>query len=530
LKAGGSRGAGAGAGKGRRADGRALYRPMLAESSGAPFSSDDWLFEVKWDGIRAISYVGPGEGQLSIRSRNGIELRWKFPELGELEGLVKDAVLDGEIVVMKDGRADFQAVLERMQAGSAADAAYLSKAMPATYVVFDILEKVGKALTGLRLDERLSLLRGALKEGDHVAISRPVEGAGEEYYDAAVGRGVEGVVAKRKDSAYEQGRRSQSWLKIKKVKSCDCAIFGYTKGSGSREGAFGALLLGLYDRGKAVFVGKVGTGFSERGLRMMAGSFAGLESGRTTLDGVSIGEEIVWLRPELVCEVEYQTVTHDGKLRMPRFKRLREDKAPEECTADQIRPVERLGDYRAKRDFGKTHEPSGMSESEGGGVKMREDAGKVRKGKGKENGEVEVEAVSADEPSKIASGAAATFVIHEHHSRRLHFDLRLERDGVLKSWAVPKGLPTEAGERRLAIKVEDHPLEYGKFEGTIPEGQYGAGTVSIWESGVYRAIEWGEDKIEVIMEGEKGKARGRYALVRFKKAGENQWLVLKAGD
>ena len=144
MKADGSKGAGAGAGNGRRADGRALYRPMLAESSGAPFSSDDWLFEVKWDGIRAISYVGPGEGQLSIRSRNGIELRWKFPELGELEGLVKDAVLDGEIVVMKDGRADFQAVLERMQAGSAADAAYLSKAMPATYVVFDILEKVGK--------------------------------------------------------------------------------------------------------------------------------------------------------------------------------------------------------------------------------------------------------------------------------------------------------------------------------------------------------------------------------------------------
>jgi bifunctional non-homologous end joining protein LigD len=119
------------------------------------------------------------------------------------------------------------------------------------------------------------------------------------------------------------------------------------------------------------------------------------------------------------------------------------------------------------------------------------------------------------------------FVVHEHHARRLHYDLRLEKDGVLKSWAVPKGIPLEKGIKRLAIQVEDHPLGYAGFEGTIPEGEYGAGTVSIWDSGVYEAIVWEEGKIEVVFRGRK--LSGRYALVRFSRAGENQWLIFRAG-
>jgi len=119
-------------------------------------------------------------------------------------------------------------------------------------------------------------------------------------------------------------------------------------------------------------------------------------------------------------------------------------------------------------------------------------------------------------------------VVQEHHARRLHYDLRLERDGVLKSWAVPKGPPETSGDRRLAVQVEDHPLEYGKFEGTIPEGQYGAGTVKIWDKGLYESIAWGENKIEFIIKGEK--LEGRYVLVKFKKAGEKNWLLFKADD
>ena len=120
---------------------------------------------------------------------------------------------------------------------------------------------------------------------------------------------------------------------------------------------------------------------------------------------------------------------------------------------------------------------------------------------------------------------ASRFVLHEHFAKHHHFDLRLEHGGVLASWAVPKGLPEQPGERRLAIQVEDHPLEYLSFEGTIPEGEYGAGEVKIADSGNYEPITWAPDRIDVIFHGRQ--LFGKYALIRFKKAGEKEWLVLK---
>ncbi|MDI9644518.1 MAG: DNA polymerase ligase N-terminal domain-containing protein [Candidatus Verstraetearchaeota archaeon] len=118
-------------------------------------------------------------------------------------------------------------------------------------------------------------------------------------------------------------------------------------------------------------------------------------------------------------------------------------------------------------------------------------------------------------------------MVHEHHARRLHYDLRLERDGMLKSWAVPKGIPLEKGVKRLAIQVDDHPLDYLDFEGTIPEGEYGAGTVRIWDIGVYETVSWDEGKIELVFLGKV--LNGRYALVRFSRAGESQWLLFRTG-
>ncbi len=118
------------------------------------------------------------------------------------------------------------------------------------------------------------------------------------------------------------------------------------------------------------------------------------------------------------------------------------------------------------------------------------------------------------------------FVIHEHHARTLHYDLRLERDSVLKSWAVPKGVPEAPGAKHLAVMVEDHPLEYADFEGTIPEGEYGAGAVSIWDSGTYETKHWDDKKIEVILHGKL--LSGHYVLVKFMRAGKSEWLVFKA--
>ena len=293
-------------------------------------------------------------------------------------------------------------------------------------------------------------------------------------------------MAKKKDSVYESGVRSDSWLKIKRLRSCDCIILGYTKGSGARSTTFGALLLGLYDGKKPVYVGKVGTGFSQKVLNSLSKKFQSSKIDKALLN-VDIPDKITWLEPKLVCEIGYQTVTHDLRLRMPRFLGLREDKRPAECKLDQI-VQNKLKEYRSKRDFRLTTEPSGGEEKH---------AGKV-------------------------------FVIQEHHARRLHYDLRLEKDGVLKSWAIPKGVPEKTSEKRLAVETEDHPLGYANFEGAIPKGQYGVGTVKIWDKGVYEAKVWDEKMIEFILDGEKLK--GRYVLVRLKKAGEKSWLLLKGKE
>jgi DNA ligase D-like protein (predicted 3'-phosphoesterase) len=235
-----------------------------------------------------------------------------------------------------------------------------------------------------------------------------------------------------------------------------------------------------------MYVGKVGTGFSQAMLKILSEMFQQLKTSEAPFN-VDVPEEITWLKPALVCEVSYQVVTRDGRLRMPRFSGLRKDKLPSECTVDQLGQGE-LQEYISKRDFSVTAEPAG------GGKK----------------------------------GEGRIFVVQEHHSRRLHYDLRLEKDGVLKSWAVPKGIPESTEEKRLAVETEDHPLGYADFEGTIPKGQYGAGTVEIWDKGVYELKVWDENMVEFTLKGQR--LRGRYVLVRLKKAGEKNWLLLKGRE
>ncbi|MEJ2241745.1 MAG: non-homologous end-joining DNA ligase [Candidatus Bathyarchaeota archaeon] len=427
------------------------YKPMLAKTAVGPFSSKDWIFEVKWDGIRAISYISD---EFSIRSRNQKELKTLFPELQELKQLTRNVVLDGEIIIMTEGKVDFQTVLKRIQANSSRDIENLRLKHPVLYILFDILEKDGKSLTKKPLIDRKQILKESVKEGNNVIISVFVENNGEQYYEATLEKGLEGVMAKKKDSVYLQGTRSSSWLKIKKIKECDCVIFGYTEGKGNRKNTFGALILGLYDSDDPVFVGKVGTGFDQKNLEALTKKLQKLKVPQKTLDVVNVLEKINWVKPILVCKVMYQTVTSEGKLRMPRFIDLRDEKNPLECKLNQIKPT-KLKEYIQKRDFTKSPEPLGTTK---------------------------------ESKNQI-------FVVQEHDASRLHFDLRLEKDGVLKSWAVPKGIPRVKGIKRLAINTEDHPLEYANFEGTIPKGQYGAGTVKIWDNG--REKNWLLMKVEL---------------------------------
>lgn len=460
------------------------YKPMLARLASTPFSNKDWIYEIKWDGFRAIAYVNK---ELSLRSRNGKELKNTFPELEELKQLAQNVVLDGEIVIVKEGKPDFQALLERGKTNSLIDIEVQTIRSPAVYVVFDILEKDGASLIGLPLTERKAILKQSVREGQHVLLSDFVEEKGEAYYKAALEKGLEGIMAKKKDGVYESGIRSGNWLKIKKLRSCDCVIFGYTTGTGIRRETFGALLLGLYDKeGKPVYVGKVGTGFSHDSLVSLSEIFQKLKMPVAPFK-VDIPEKITWLTPKIVCEIFYQTVTRDGRLRMPRFRGLREDKSPTECTVNQIFQDE-LQKYVSKRNFKITTEP---------------------RGDGKK-------------------GEEKSFVVQEHHARRLHYDFRLEKEGILKSWAVPKGIPQTPSEKRLAVETENHPLEYANFEGTIPKGQYGAGTVKIWDKGSYETKVWDENMIEFTLHGQKLK--GRYVLVKLKKTGDKNWLLLKGRE
>ena len=137
-------------------------------------------------------------------------------------------------------------------------------------------------------------------------------------------------------------------------------------------------------------------------------------------------------------------------------------------------------------------------------------------------------AVTAEPVGEVIKGKEGIFVVQEHHARRLHYDLRLEKDGVLKSWAVPKGIPESHDQKRLAVQTEDHPIEYADFAGTIPKGQYGAGTVTIWDKGDFQPKVWDENMVEFTLNGKK--LVGRYILVRLKKAGEKSWLLLKGKE
>jgi DNA ligase D-like protein (predicted ligase) len=303
------------------------YKSMLAKSFRAPFSHKDWLFEVKWDGFRAIAYVNDC---FSLKSRNGNELSKNFPQIAEIKQLATNVVLDGELIVMKNGRPDFQSMQIRGKAIKKLDIEMGVKELPATYVVFDILEKDGKPMLNVPLAEPKKILRESVAEGKHVCLSDYVENSGEEYYKIAVSNGLEEVVAKRKDSLYEPGVRSESWLKIKPIRSCDCVILGYTKGEGERENTFGSLAVGLHNaEGKLEHICNVSSGLTQSDLdafKEFLGKTAIEEKGKVT-----------YVKPLLVCEVVYQSVTQEGSLRAPRFVRVRFDKKPSECCIDQIK-------------------------------------------------------------------------------------------------------------------------------------------------------------------------------------------------
>jgi ATP-dependent DNA ligase len=211
---------------------------------------------------------------------------------------------------------------------------YLSRAMPVSYIVFDILCANGESVMDRPLRERKEVLHEVLQEGEIVSIVDSFPEKGEDYFQAALKTGIEGVVAKRLASRYLPGIRSQDWIKIKRSLTIDLVVGGYIPGNGDREQYFGGLLMGAYDHGQLVYVGRVGSGFALAELREITSHF--LPRIQSPFSNPPPTPEAVWVEPNLVVQVTALEVTHDGHLRAPVFLRTRGDKDPQECTIDQL--------------------------------------------------------------------------------------------------------------------------------------------------------------------------------------------------
>ncbi len=320
----------------------AEVKPTLATLVEEPFDRANWLFEIKWDGIRAIAYLrrSGAEQQATIRSRGGHVINEQFPDvLAALYELnLPNAVLDGEIVALdRQGRSSFPLLQQRATLTGAARP-------PIAYYVFDLLYLDGHLLLDHPLRDRRRALEAILPEHPLVRLSEAVPEAGKTFYAAAQTLGVEGIMAKRIDSPYQPGKRTTDWLKLKVTQRLEAVIGGYTKGLGGRAKTFGAVLLGAYVEGGGLrYVGHCGGGFTDVELRRVLNLLRQRRQHACPFDTVPpSNEEPTWVRPDLVAEVEYAGWTTEGMLRFPVYKGLRDDKAARDVKLERPIPAAQL--------------------------------------------------------------------------------------------------------------------------------------------------------------------------------------------
>jgi len=293
---------------------------MLAKIKEKPFDEEGWIFEIKWDGYRAIAEIE--NGKVNLYSRNLLSFHSKYPSLvAELENFGYNAVLDGEIVVLdKNGVSDFQALQN-----------FAENPTPNLYYyVFDILYLNGFDVRTLPLIERKKYLKQIFPSLSHIKYSDHVETNGIDFFKLAQDQHLEGIIAKKADSPYNVGVRSEKWLKIKIVKKQEAIICGYTAGRGSRTG-FGALVLGVYEGDKLVYVGHTGGGFNENLLKTIKTQLDSLVQKQSPFEEkVVTNEKVTWVKPQIICEVSFAGWTQDMHMRQPIFQGIRQDKKAEE--------------------------------------------------------------------------------------------------------------------------------------------------------------------------------------------------------
>jgi bifunctional non-homologous end joining protein LigD len=314
----------------------AAVHPMLATPVENPFDDPEWLFEIKWDGYRAVSFLQ--DGKVRLVSRNQNELTGEFPELHELSKLIKakNAVLDGEVVALDEqGKASFSLMQQRTGIRKGGHRVGARRDLQIVYYVFDLLYLDGYDLRHVALEQRKQALAQIIAPSDLVRYSDHFP-QGLALFEVAKKKGLEGILAKKRQSHYEE-RRSREWLKIKVTQTVDCVVGGYTDPEGSRQ-YFGSIVLGLYDKkGRLIHIGQAGTGFNQAMLKGIWQVLKELETNRNPFYGDVEAAHVHWVKPERVAEIKFTEWTHETveggmKLRAPVFLGLREDKDPKECT------------------------------------------------------------------------------------------------------------------------------------------------------------------------------------------------------
>ncbi len=308
-------------------------RPMLAKT-GKAFDDENYFFEPKWDGLRVIMFFH--EGKIELQNRNLRDATGSYPELQKIRDRIgaKTAVLDGEVVVLReDGVPDFGRLQARFGVDDQKRVGVLAKTTPVTYVAFDLLHLNGQDVITRPLVERKKRLRSIVRESPYLLYGDHIETQGARFFKEATSRGFEGVIGKQSQSQYVPGLRTDYWIKTKKVETTDCVVIGFSQGEGTRDLTFGSLILAAYDEnGKLRHIGNVGGGFSNTALEDLRKKLSRIVTKTATVEGsVESPSPVTWVKPRLVVEVAYMTVTADGRLRFPRFKRLRTDKGPMDC-------------------------------------------------------------------------------------------------------------------------------------------------------------------------------------------------------
>jgi bifunctional non-homologous end joining protein LigD len=309
--------------------------PMLARTGSLP-DGENWGFEVKWDGVRAIAFIEGG--RIRLASRKGNDITPRYPELRELGRALgtSEAVLDGEVVAFDaDGRPSFQRLQGRMHLTSESHVRRLAQSDPVAYVIFDLLFLDGRSLMAEPYEERRERLGELALNGRTWQTPAHHVGDGAALLEASRVQGLEGIVAKRLDCPYLPGRRSPGWVKVKNFRRVEVVIGGWLPGEGSRGGRIGALLVGLYDDGELKYAGRVGTGFTEAELKRLGDLLKPLARETTPFAGRQPPKQSRFVEPELVCSVDYGEWTQAGTLRHPSYKGLRDDVDPADVTFEQ---------------------------------------------------------------------------------------------------------------------------------------------------------------------------------------------------